>query len=893
MHEPRSPGKLYGSDRGRPPDRGAGVGLTARAGLLGALAGAGLFAATAGLLLWQMQAALAPLAEAEREAARLEFAAALETEWARTLEGARRAAGSALLASQISARSAERDRRHLRAALTAWGGSLAAVYDPRSGHWLAAAATRPMLSSPQVLTSEPVQALIRATIGAAAKVPSGSAVRFAMVQLYDDALLLTALPVGGGDEGPVLLWGHRLPPSLLTAGGRQLVLELPRLDGAREARHPPEGTGGYRLYAPGGAPLAGALHVVPAPRRRFGQLHALVPWLALGGAGALFAGALFGALAARRIARPLQEIVARAENVLAGERWQPPPTPAGEARALADACGRLAGALAAARAEGLAERERLDDFARSSSDWLWETDAEGRFTYVSAGIQSTLGIDPARLVGQPAATLLPDDALRPCIERGGTITESEVWIEAQDGTRRCLRLNAMPFRHGGHLAGCRGSARDVTQNKRDQDHLLQLATRDHLTGLLNRSRFMDEFSRELELTRRHGYPGALLLIDLDHFKLVNDTAGHAAGDEILIQVAGLLQRVTRRNDLVARLSGDEFVVVLVHCDPDQAGSRAEQILDGFRSLRPIYGGKVLDTSASIGMVDYPEHGTDPAELLGRADSAMYEAKRLGRNRLHRFRPSDLERQEPGSQLAWKERIHHALDQDLLELVLQPVVALHETPAPRYEVLLRMRSEDGRQFGPASFIPLAERFGLIRDIDLLVVRKALALLGQERYRRRRTRFSINLSGLSVGDEEILTTIERALREHPVDPEQVIFEVTESAACEDMTRATEFIRHIQELGCRIALDDFGVGFSSFSYLKHLGPDFLKIDGSFIRNIAANPHDQLFVKALVDVARGMHIRTIAEFVEDAECLELIRGLGVDYAQGYFLGRPAPPGD
>ncbi len=542
-------------------------------------------------------------------------------------------------------------------------------------------------------------------------------------------------------------------------------------------------------------------------------------------------------------------------------------------------------------------RQRFHDFADSSSDWLWETQADGRFSYLSQNVVATLAVPADTLIDRSFAEVFPQDGLdglmallQPGRGEARPLKDVEAWVTTSEGFRLCLRLNGLPYFEGGVFRGFRGTARDITKVKNDEERLVHLANRDHLTGLSNRRRFLEDMARDVSIAQRSGHSGALLLIDLDHFKLVNDTAGHAAGDEVIVQVGSLLRRLSRNADLVARLSGDEFAVALSGTDFDQAQRRAREILKHIGQLHPTYGGKILNTSASIGIVVYPQHGATPMELLAKADTAMYAAKAAGRNRAHLYSADDMAQELMGSQLTWKQRIHEALERDLFELHFQPIASTAGGAVSHFEVLVRLRGGDGRLHAPGSFIPTAEQFGLIQQVDAVVLRKAIHALAEQPPSAPPVSVSINLSGLSVGDAETIKLIEQELHDTGVDRRRVVFEITESAACQNIDRAMGFIARMQQLGCRIALDDFGVGFSSFSYLKHLRADIIKIDGSFIREIDASREDQLFVKALVDVARGMGMQTTAEFVESEQALAMVRSLGVDYAQGYYIGKPAP---
>ncbi|HEC30294.1 MAG TPA: EAL domain-containing protein [Gammaproteobacteria bacterium] len=543
--------------------------------------------------------------------------------------------------------------------------------------------------------------------------------------------------------------------------------------------------------------------------------------------------------------------------------------------------------------EGLV-KNRMSDFAGISSDWLWEADTDGLFTYLSPSVKQSLGYEVDEMLGKDIASIFMRDNLdeisrhylNDAKHRG--FKDIELWVTNKPGYRICLRFNATPYHINNTFAGYRGTASDITKMKNNEDRLLRLANKDHLTGLSNRARFMEDLDREIQVAERMGTKGALLLIDLDHFKLINDTAGHAAGDEVIVQFAGLLRKLARSTDHVARLSGDEFVIAFVNTDSVLMKNRVEDIVKKINQLKPMYSGKIMNTTASVGVAIFPDHSSDPVELMAKADTAMYIAKSEGRNRAHIYEPDDQQQEKMGSDLTWKDRIHNALENELFELAYQPIQPTTGEAASRYEVLVRMRASNGKLHYPGDFIPTAEQFGLIRELDSWVVKKAIGVLSGLPGSQSHVTFTINLSGLSVGEPAIFELIKAELEKTDLDRKRIIFEVTESAAFQDITRAINFIDKVKELGCRIALDDFGVGFSSFSYLKQLNADVLKIDGSFIRDIHRNKDDQLFVKALVDVARGMGMITVAEFVETREVYEMVRILGVDYVQGYYIGKP-----
>ncbi len=612
----------------------------------------------------------------------------------------------------------------------------------------------------------------------------------------------------------------------------------------------------------------------------------------------LLAG-LFGiAISRRSLTRPIQLLARATQAIAKGDLSQNVSLQRNdELGQLTVSFNAMLAALSASQSELKQSRKRFRDFASSSSDWLWETDRNGHFTFVSSSVSDTLGMSADTWLGRTPTEVFPRSnltelmaVLRSAKQHNDGFKDVEIWVRARNGEQHCLRLNGVPLVFDSQFSGYRGTARDITKLKQDEKRMVVLANQDHLTGLSNRSRFIQDLNHEIRRVEQHGELGVLLLIDLDHLKLVNDTAGHAAGDQIIVQVAGLLKRASREQDLLARISGDEFAVAYSAMDEPQGIAKAQVLLERINSLKPRYGGRTLNISASIGVVNFPSQGKIPVELLAKADAAMSSAKSTGRNRVHLYNETDMMRERMDNQLVWKDRLLEALEKDLLQLVFQPIVAVAGGRVSHYEVLVRMRERDGTLIPPGKFIPAAEQFGLVQRLDQRIVSKAVRCLADLPREFDPIGLSVNLSGLSVGSAEMYQCIEREVREAGVDPSRITFEITETAACEQLDSAIAFIQRIRQLGCNVSLDDFGVGFSSFSYLKHLRADILKIDGSFIRDIHNNNADQLFVKALVDVARGMGMRTIAEFVENEQVFDRVRSLGVDYVQGFYLGKPQP---
>jgi diguanylate cyclase (GGDEF)-like protein len=382
------------------------------------------------------------------------------------------------------------------------------------------------------------------------------------------------------------------------------------------------------------------------------------------------------------------------------------------------------------------------------------------------------------------------------------------------------------------------------------------------------------------------------VIDLDGFKYVNDSRGHAIGDVLLVKVSDLLRQALRPRDVLGRLGGDEFAVLLADTDPEQAEAVVQRVLAALRA-GVILGdsGRAVRTTASIGLAVFgPDTRLGGAQLLVDADIAMYDAKEAGRDRLALSSGSDPHQRDLRERHDVLERVQDALDRDRFVLHGQPILDLGTGELRRHELLLRMVADDGSLVLPGAFLGVAERAGVVGAIDRWVLRRTCAMLRERQERGERPQFSVNLSGPSVGDPEILAILEEELATLPHPEGGLLLEVTETAAVVDLDRARAFAERLQRLGCRLALDDFGSGYGSFAYLKQLPFDVLKIDGQFVRELVVSQEDQAVVTALVTISRALGKQTVAEFVEDAETLERLRALGVDQAQGFFVGRPAP---
>ncbi len=524
--------------------------------------------------------------------------------------------------------------------------------------------------------------------------------------------------------------------------------------------------------------------------------------------------------------------------------------------------------------------------------------ADGRLLRVNRALCAITGHQPTELEGRTMLSLLhPDD--RPQHDE-----ESDRMLSGRIATARGERRY---LHDDGHVVWVSVSttlvrdaagaplhfltqAQDVTERRRYEAELRHMADHDALTGLLNRRSFERELERHVDHVARYGPRGAALLIDVDLFKNVNDTLGHSAGDQLIGKVADALRERLRDGEVIARLGGDEFAVLVPDGGPDDAEAIAGDLLEAIRSVRiSSHSGRLRNVSASIGVAPFDSRRLTGEDVLVNADLAMYDAKEAGRDRVACHAARDASNRL-ASRLSWTDVIRDALDEERLVLQAQPIMDLASGEIHQYEMLLRMRDPLGELISPAAFLPVAERYDLIGAIDKWVVRQAIRMLGEELTRKNRLVFEVNISGRSTGDPELLELIEQELELNGVAPEQVIFEITETTAVGNIPRAQEFAGHLNQLGCRFALDDFGAAFASFYYLKHLPFDYLKIDGEFVRTCLDDRTDQLVIQAVVDIARGLGKHTVAEMVGDQPTLELLAELGVDHAQGYHIGKPAP---
>ena len=526
-------------------------------------------------------------------------------------------------------------------------------------------------------------------------------------------------------------------------------------------------------------------------------------------------------------------------------------------------------------------------------------DDEGLIVRANAALSRLTGYGRDSLIGRSCSDLMADPpGLRghpgrsapTGLDSGEASDRREVRLLTADGQSRWVACSISEV-HG--LPGVRAveHVEDIHERKTYEQQLMHLADHDTLTGLLNRRRFHEELSRQVAVDDRYGQTSTVLLIDLDGFKYINDTLGHAAGDRLLQLVAETLRRRLRSSDTLGRLGGDEFGVLLPSTRSSEAAAVAESLLAGVREAKGFFNGQWVRTTASIGLAETcAAQVTDADEALAHADMAMYAAKDAGRDAYVVYDPEGQHAADTEAQFRWLHRIREALEQDLFTLHVQPILDLKTGTVTGAELLLRMRL-GGEIIGPDRFLPIAERHGLGPAIDRYVIAHGIRLAAAQ-HLPPGFRWEINLSVDSLGEPEILKLIESTITSTDLAPGALVFEITETAAIANMANAQAFAARITDMGCQFALDDFGAGYGSFYWLKHLPAAYIKIDGEFIRNLTSSHIDQVIVEGIVDTARRLGKETIAEYVTDAETLDLIRKLRVDHAQGYHIGYPADAG-
>lgn len=563
-------------------------------------------------------------------------------------------------------------------------------------------------------------------------------------------------------------------------------------------------------------------------------------------------------------------------------------------------------ALRRALAELFDEKERAETTLQAISDAVISTDAYSHVRYLNRSAQQLLGTTAERATGQPIALLvhLRNDKSHAPLANPLELALTEQTTVAGTGNSElylpdkpsiAVEEYAAPiFGPEGHVTGGVMVLRDVSLARAYLQQRAWDASHDPLTGLFNRREFESRVKAALQETHDAGLNHVVCFLDLDGFKVVNDTGGHAAGDQLLIQIAQLLRSRAREADTLARLGGDEFGLLLHDCDMEHARQIAAEVLTLIQEFRLAWESRVYSVGASIGLAALHREHLTPAEVIGEADSACYWAKEQGHNRIRAFLPTDQHLSLRRAQTDWATRIRAAFDQHRFVLYQQPFLRLKQGDDlnEHLEVLLRMRDEDGTLIEPGNFLPAAERYNLMPEIDRWVVREVFSYYRDLLADRggRPVTCAINLSGASINTEGFFDFVREEYERYLLGPGAICFELTENVAVNNLPAAVQFIKQCQAIGIEFAIDDFGIGNSSLGYLKSLPVDYLKIDGGFIRNIEHDKTDRAMTETVNQIGHLLGKKTIAEFAENEAIVDILREMGIDYAQGFGVCRPTP---
>lgn len=552
------------------------------------------------------------------------------------------------------------------------------------------------------------------------------------------------------------------------------------------------------------------------------------------------------------------------------------------------------------------EKDRAQTTLESIGEGVITTDVDGSITYMNLAAEHLTHWKSEQACGLPLAALfnlLDENAQKDSftlIEHilGGQLSGSSGHsrcIQRLDGSTVSVSLVGSSIQTDGKVSGTVLVLHDMTQEQQYIANLSWQATHDALTGLANRREFEYRLEQALNNLTRQASRHSLLFLDLDQFKLVNDTSGHAAGDELLRHICTLLQQGLREGDTLARLGGDEFGILLENCPPEAAEKIAEGLRQTVQSLHFIWKGRPFVTTISIGLVHITQVPTTLEASLRTADMACYMAKEKGRNRVQVYHADDMELSMRFGEMAWVQRLHMALEEDRFCLYSQEIADLGNVSGQgggHIEILLRLRDETGHMILPDSFIPAAERYGLMTTLDRWVVQNVFKIIAQclreAKHSGPMAMCAINLSGTSIGDDAFLAYLKTQFDAYQIPPSLICFEITETSAISNLGSAIRFINELKGLGCLFSLDDFCAGMSSFAYLKHLPVDFLKIDGSFVKDMLDDPVNRAMVEVINHIGHVMGKRTIAEFVETPQIEQALLEIGVDFAQGYIIERP-----
>ena len=549
------------------------------------------------------------------------------------------------------------------------------------------------------------------------------------------------------------------------------------------------------------------------------------------------------------------------------------------------------------------EKELFRVTLASIGDAVITTDATARITFLNAVAEELTGWSGTEARGRPLtdvfrildeATRMPaENPVHRCVQANQSIgLGSHTILICRNLRELNIDTSVAPIRNGTDTTiGTVLIFRDVTEQRKLAQQLSHQATHDTLTGLVNRHEFERRLTYLLGLANPR-VPHALLYLDLDQFKVVNDTCGHVAGDELLRQIAGLLRTKLRAQDTLARLGGDEFGILLEHCGAAEAKQIAHALHELLRGSRFGWQDKSFSIGVSVGLVPIGHAGETLTSVLSAADSSCYAAKEQGRNRVHVYQANDSTLARRTGEMRWMPRIQQALEDERFCLYYQPIVPIapNSPPEKHGEILLRMLDEEGRIVPPGAFLPAAEQYGLMPAIDRWVVSRSLRALSASTDKEKEVTFALNLSAQSLCAADFLDFMIEEIQQSELSASKLCFEITETSAISELTHVLRFMDTLKGIGCRFSLDDFGTGLSSFSHLKSLPVDYVKIDGGFVRNLATSELDKAIVEAVHGIGRGMGVRTIAECVQDDAILEVLREISADYGQGFALGAPRP---
>jgi diguanylate cyclase (GGDEF)-like protein/PAS domain S-box-containing protein len=544
---------------------------------------------------------------------------------------------------------------------------------------------------------------------------------------------------------------------------------------------------------------------------------------------------------------------------------------------------------------------------QSLAEAIVATDLEGHLTYLNPAAEKLLGVGRMQALGRMLEEIvglmdqndrkLLADPVREAVGGGNgnphDVSRRAVLLGKASGEERAIELAASPLRdHDGELIGAVVLMHDVTELRGLHRQMSYQATHDALTGLVNRREFERRLEEAADVARRGEATHMLCYLDLDRFKIVNDSSGHLAGDSMLREVAKLLRDAVRDSDTVSRLGGDEFAMLLVGCPLDKARQIADDVCRAVAAYSFVWHDRVFNIGVSVGLIEIGREAGTVEQLLAAADSACYVAKKEGAGRVSVYSARDEQLARNNGDIEWLQKLQGAIKEERFTLYYQPIVAAFgpETEGPSMEVLLRMLDETGQEIQPGEFVAAAERFRLMASVDRWVVQTTLSALARNAFQLARDRsVAMNISGQTLGDPQFLEFVVECLDSTGVAPEQVCFEISEMAVVNNLEHARRFVGVLHGMGCKFTIDDFGSGVGSFSSLKNLELDYLKLDGSFMRHLAHDSVSQTMVTAMIKLARTLNFKIIAEQVEDTAALEAARKMGVDYVQGFVIARPA----